>query len=383
MRRWLGKFLSILAKGYSMTSRRSFLTAAASAAALGALASAAPAAAAGPLPINPASKRYRPQGRLGLGGTQVGSNHVATPADQAAGVLQAAWDAGVRYFDTSPWYGLGLSERRFGVFFDDKPRDEFVLSTKIGRVLTPDAAVAGTKVGNWATVPPMRHAYDYSAEGTRRSIEQSLQRLGMSRLDIVFVHDLSPDNADMGDRWTEYFEQARGGAFRELTRMRDEGLIKAWGLGVNTLPPALRAFEVADPDIILSATQYSIVKHADALDRLMPVAEKRGASIVVGAPLNDGFLAGGERFNYRPAPPEMRQKRLRIATLAQEHGTDLRSAALHFAMAHPTVSAIIPGARSATQAVQNVVSVQTPLPAELWAALRRERLIEANAPVPA
>ena len=366
-----------------MTSRRTFI-AGATAGALAAMSGApARANAAEPLPQNPPSARFRPAGRLGIGGTQVGSNHFPTPADQAQGILQAAWDEGVRYFDTSPWYGLGLSERRFGTFFDDKPRDAFTLSTKVGRVLVPDAKVAGTKVGNWAMVPPMRHVYDYSAEGVRRSVEQSLQRLGMSRLDVVFVHDLSPDNADMGDRWTEYFEQARAGAFPELTRMREEGLIKGWGLGVNTLPPALKAFELADPDIILSATQYSIVKHAEALDKLFPLAEKRGASIVVGAPLNDGFLAGGERFNYKPVPPEMRAKRAKVAALAQQHGTDLRTAALQFAMAHPAVSAIIPGARSATQASQNAASVRAKVPAEFWTALRRARLVEADAPLPA
>ena len=366
-----------------MTTRRSFLSGVTGAAAMTALGAPAVGGTPESLPLNAAGRRFRPSGRLGMGGTQVGSNHVPTPANQAAGTLQAAWDEGVRYFDTSPWYGLGLSERRFGTFFDDKPRDAFTLSTKVGRVLMPDAKVAGTKVGNWAVVPPMRHVYDYSAEGVRRSIEQSLQRLGMARIDIVFVHDLSPDNKDMGERWTEYFEQARTGAFPELTRMRDEGVIKAWGLGVNTLPPALHAFDVADPDIILSATQYSIVKHADALNRLMPVAAERGASIVVGAPLNDGFLAGGDRFNYGTVPAEMRARRARIATLAQHHGTDLRTAALHFAIANSTVSAIIPGARSATQAVQNAASIRSTIAPEFWAALKRDRLIEANAPVPA
>ena len=368
-----------------MTSRRTFLAAAASVAAATTLTPATASAQArpAPLPTNRKGGRFKPAGRFGIGGTQVGSNHFETSPDQATGILQAAWDEGVRYFDTSPWYGLGLSERRFGTFFDDKPRDAFTLSTKVGRVLIPDAKVAGTKVGNWAQVPPMRHEYDYSADGVRQSIEQSLQRLGMALLDIVFVHDLSPDNKDMGDRWTDYFEQARTGAFPELTRMREEGIIKAWGMGVNTLPPALRAFEVADPDILLQATQYSIVKHADALNQLMPAVQRRGASVVIGAPLNDGFLAGGERFNYSKVPPEMRAKRARIAALAQEHGTDLRTAALHFAMAHPSVSAIIPGARSATQAVQNADSIRKRVPAEFWAALRRERLIEANAPVPA
>lgn len=366
-----------------MTTRRTFLTAAAGAAVLASAGTAL--AATAPLPTNTTTSggRFKPSGRFGLGGTQVGSNHVPTSPEQAASILQAAWNEGVRYFDTSPWYGLGLSERRFGTFFDNKPRGDFTLSTKIGRVLVPDNKVAGTKVGNWAQVPPMRHVYDYSADGVKRSVEQSLQRLGTDRLDIVFVHDLSPDNGDMGEKWTDYFEQARTGAFVELTKMRDAGVIKAWGLGVNTLPPALKAFEVADPDIILSATQYSLVKHADALNQLVPVVAKRNASIVVGAPLNDGFLAGGERFNYAKVPAEMRAKRARVAALAQEHGTDLRTAALHFAIANPTVSAIIPGARSATQAAQNATSIRAKVPAEFWVALKREKLIEDNAPVPA
>lgn len=336
-----------------------------------------------PLPTNSGSRRWRPAGKVGMGGSQVGSARIVTPVEQAAATLQAAWDAGVRYFDTSPWYGLGLSERRFGTFFDDKPRDEYVISTKVGRVLVPDAKVAGTQVGGWKQVPPMRHEYDYSAKGTRRSIEQSLQRLGMARIDIVFVHDLSPDNGDIKDRWTEYFEQATKGAFPELTRMREQGLIKAWGLGVNRLEPAIKAYEVSDPDIILSATQYSMAKHADALNRLMPIVEKRGASVVVGAPLNDGFLAGGDRFNYGKIPDDLRAKRTRMAALAQEHGTSLRTAALHFALANPNVSAIIPGARSPIQATQNADSIREKVAPEFWAALRREKLIEANAPVPA
>ncbi|MEW9856661.1 aldo/keto reductase [Novosphingobium sp. M1R2S20] len=368
-----------------MTTRRSLLGAAAGLVAAASVPTArAQSGRPAPLPSNDSSgRRFRPKGKLGMGGTQVGSNHFRTPAEQAAMTLQASWDEGVRYFDTSPWYGLGLSERRFGTFFDDKPRDEWVLSTKVGRVLVPDARVAGRKVGNWAQVPPMRHEYDYTAAGVRRSIEQSLQRMGLSQIDIVFVHDLSPDNGDMGERWTEYFEQARTGAFPELTRMREEGIIKGWGMGVNTLEPILRCLEVADPDIHLSATQYSIAKHADALNRLMPEVKRRGVSLVSGAPLNDGFLAGKERFNYGPVPADMRAKRARIAALAQEHGTDLRTAALQFVLANPNFSSIIPGARSPTQAIQNANSVRASIAPEFWAALRRERLIEANAPVPA
>lgn len=186
----------------------------------------------------------------------------------------------------------------------------------------------------------------------------------------------------MGEGWTEYFEQARTGAFPELVRMRDEGIIKGWGMGVNTLEPVLRCLEVSDPDIHLSATQYSIVKHADALQRLMPEIERRGLSLVSGAPFNDGFLAGKERFNYGPVPADMRARRARIAALTQDHGTDLRTAALHFVLANPNFSAVIPGARSPTQAVQNANSARANIAPEFWAALQREQLIEADAPVP-
>ncbi|GLK80251.1 aldo/keto reductase [Methylopila turkensis] len=369
-----------------MTTRRTFLAGAAAGVGVLAAGQAAAQTLLRPLPANPAQAaggRYRPPARLGMGGTQISGNFVAVGDEQAQATLQAAWDAGVRYFDTSPWYGLGLSERRLGAFLHDKPRDSFVLSTKIGRLLKPDQSVAGTKVGNWAEVPPFRHVYDYSAEGARRSIEDSLQRMGLASIDIVFIHDLSPDNGDMKERWTEYLEQAKTGAMPELTRMKNEGLIKAWGLGVNTLEPALAAFEAADPDIILSATQYSLIKHEDALKRLMPVAEKRGASIVVGAPLNAGFLAGKPRYDYAGKIPEGAvEKRRRLSAIAENHGTDLRTMALHFAAAHPAVSAIIPGARDATQAAQNAASMRQTLPPALWEELREAKLIATEAPLP-
>lgn len=369
-----------------MTSRRTFIAGAAAGVAAGAamLAASAPAAAQNlrPLPMNKPGARYRPPHRFGMGGTQVCGNFFPTGAEKAAAALQSAWDNGVRYYDTSPWYGLGLSERRFGAFLQDKPRDEFVISTKVGRLLRPDQSVAGTKVANWAEVPPFKHVYDYTAEGTRRSIEDSLQRLGLGALDIVFIHDLSPDNSDLGD-YAARLEEAKRGAMPELTRMREQGLIKAWGMGVNTLEPALAAFEAADPDVILSATQYSLIKHEDALKRLMPVAEKRGASIVVGAPLNAGFLAGKARYDYAgKIPAGALEKRAKIMEIAARYGTDMRTVALHFAAAHPAVSAIIPGARDATQAAENAASMRATPPAAVWADLREAGLIATGAPTP-
>lgn len=369
-----------------MTTRRQLIAGAAVGAAALAVAPAISPAAAQmlrPFPANPQSKRFRTPTKVGMGGTQVCGNFEVTGAEKARATLETAWANGVRYYDTSPWYGLGLSERRFGDFFQDKPRDAFILSTKVGRLLKPDQKVAGTKVGNWAEVPPFRHVYDYSAEGTRRSVEDSLQRLGVASLDIVFIHDLSPDNGDMKERWTEYLEQAKTGAMPELVKMREEGVIKAWGMGVNTLEPAIAAFEASDPDIILSATQYSLMKHEEALKRLMPLAEERGASVVVGAPLNAGFLAGKARYDYAGRIPEGAiEKRRKLMDVAANHGVDLRTVALHFAAAHPVVSAIIPGARDPKQASENAASMRQTLPAGVWEELRAAKLISAEAPTP-
>lgn len=366
-----------------MPDRRTLLSAAAGVG----LAAAAPALAetlSRPLPVNPRTKRFRPHTRIGMGGVAAGNGFYPATDSEIRAAVQASWDAGVRYFDTSPWYGLGLSERRMGSVLHGLPRDQFTLSTKIGRLLHPAPDASGTDLAMWHSIPPFRHDYDYSAAGARRSVEDSLQRLGVAQLDIVYIHDISPDNGDMKDRWTEYFDQAKAGAMPELTRMREEGLIKAWGMGVNTLEPALAAFEAADPDIILSATQYSIVRHQDALDKLFPVAKARNASVVVGAPLNAGFLAGRQRYDYRGAmPPEALDRRTRLTRIALDHQVDLRTAALQFACAPDVVASVIPGARDATQARQNAESMQIDIPAAFWDTLRRDRLIADAAPVPA
>lgn len=311
----------------------------------------------------------------------IGSAFKPTTDEQAQETLEAAWAGGVRYYDTSPWYGLGLSERRFGHFLHNQKRDDYALSTKVGRILK-----AGEPLDHplWKKPAPFRHAYDYTAAGARRSVEDSLQRLGVERIDIVFIHDLSSDNPDLGERWPEYFEVAAKGAMPELTRVREEGLIKAWGFGVNTIEPILRALEAGDPDIFLSATQYSLMYHEDALNRLLPACDERGVSIVSGAPLNAGFLAGVDRYDYRGKMPEgFEVKRDQMSALAKEYGTDLRTAALQFAAAPSTVSAIIPGARSAQQVTENIASMKARIPVDFWSALKREGLIAENAPTPA
>lgn len=356
-----------------MTTRRSFLATSMLASAAAVSGSAAEKKAAG-------GKHYRPPVKIGMGGVALGNGFAVTPDQQADETMAAAWAAGVRYFDTSPWYGLGLSERRFGHFLDGQKRDEFVISTKIGRLMVPDESF---KHGMWKGHLGFNYKYDYTADGTRRSIEDSLQRMGLSSIDIVFIHDLSPDNGDMKEKWTDFFDIAAKGAMPELTRMRDEGIIKAWGFGVNRPQPILKALEVSDPDLFLAATQYSLMKHEEALENLFPACDKHGVSLVIGAPLNAGFLAGLDRYDYGGKIPEgFKEKREKMNKVAKDHDTDLRTAALQFTAAPAVVSSTIPGARTPKQVQENMESMKAKIPPEFWETLKKEKLISANAPVP-
>jgi len=338
------------------------------------------------LPRNQTTKggHYRPEHRMGLGGLAAGNgfNTVSTD-EEILEMLNAAWDSGIRHFDTSPFYGLSLSERRFGDLLRNKKREDYVLSSKVGRLLTPNAAPL-PKRWHWADHSPFHYKYDYTASGTRRSIEDSLHRMGVSSLDIVYIHDLSPQNSDMGKEWTKFYDDAIKGAIPELTKMRDEGIIKAWGFGVNTPDVVYKSIDVADPDICLLALQYSILDHKQALEKTFPLMDKHGISAVIGAPLNGGFLAGRNRFNYSPViPGEMKKKYTEISSIATKHGIDIKTAALQFAEAPTTVSAIIPGARTMEQVRENVASMKVKIPAAFWSELKSKELIAQNAPTPA
>lgn len=377
---------------HRMTNRRDFLVASAATtlfarpllAAAGEVGSTEPTmgkVVAGTTFANPPGGRFKPLTRIGLGGVAIGNGFAPANEEQCFETLEAAWAAGVRYYDTSPFYGFGLSERRFGAYLHGQKRSDYTLSTKVGRVFT--AGPEQDKAGIWMKPSPFKFTYDYTAEGVRRSIEDSLQRLGVSSLDIVFVHDLSPDNQDMGNKWTEHFAIAAKGAFPELTKMRNEGIIKAWGLGVNRPDPALKTIEVADPDIFLLATQYSMLEHQNALAKTLPALAKKGISVVVGAPLNAGYLAGRDRYDYSgTVPTGVPQKRTRMQAIATKHGIDLRTAALQFCAAHPAVSSVIPGARTAEQVKANVQSMQVAIPNAFWDELKGEKLIAKDAPVP-
>lgn len=324
--------------------------------------------------------RYKMPVNFGIGGTQLGNASVAISDEQARSIVDKAWSEGVRYFDTSPFYGYGLSERRYGAFLDAQKRSDYILSTKVGRIFKPGKRVA--KSGNWIEPSPFDYNYDYTASGTRRSIEDSLQRLGIESIDIVLVHDLAPSNKDLGSKWKEQFEVAKNGAFKELAKMKQEGIIKAWGLGVNDPEPILATLQVAEPDVVLAAIQYSLMNHEEALNKTFVTCQERNVGVIVGAPFNNGFITGADRYNYDGKIPKgFKEKRAQMAAIAKKHKTDLRTAALQFCAAHPAAVAVLPGARSAEQAVQNEASMKVDVPVDFWAELKSKKLIAENAPV--
>src|SRR3954468_6647029 len=322
--------------------------------------------------------RFAPPGPLGFGGAPLGNMFAAIDEAQAEATLQAAWDSGIRYFDTAPHYGAGLSEHRFGAMLRQRPRDSYVLSSKVGRVLTPDPSIT-TGPPPFEAGLPFRARYDYTADGTLRSIEDSLQRLGLARLDIVYVHDIAEDAH--GQNWQEPFAAAMEGAGRALIRLRDEGVIRAWGLGVNRVEACEAALEKSDPDVFLLAGRYSLLDHA-ALHALFPRCAERGVHVVAGGPFNSGLLAGGAHFDYVPASAELLARRARLQEVCTAHGVDIRAAALQFCAAHPVVCAVIPGAKTPDKVVQNAALMHQSIPAAFWRALKDAGLLPLDAPTP-
>jgi D-threo-aldose 1-dehydrogenase len=331
-------------------------------------------------------EHYKPPFRFGIGGVPLGNEFAVVTDKDAYATIEAAWNAGVRYYDMAPWYGLGLAERRYGNFLHNKNRSEFVLSSKVGKLLRASKTAKNKEYFPFSP-SPNDVVYDYTASGVRRSIEDSLQRLGIDSLDIAFVHDISSDNKNLPTPWQEQFEIARKGAFPELTRMREEGLIKGWGIGVNTPEPIMRLLEVADPDVCLLASQYSLIDHKNALDQLFPAARVKNVSFVIGSSLNAGFISGSPRYNYGKEsyriPSAFLEKRARLREVASNHGVDLRTAALQFSAAPDVAAALVVGASNEQQILADYTSMQTKVPAEFWADLKARNLVEQNAPVPA
>ncbi|MEB0060273.1 aldo/keto reductase [Variovorax sp. LG9.2] len=336
---------------------------------------------------NRAQNIFKPEFRFGLGGVPLGNEFEKRTDSDAQATLEAAWSMGVRYYDVAPWYGLGLAERRFGHFLHNQRRDDYLLSSKVGKLFK------ASKDNNHADMFPLSDSpnnlvIDYTADGVRRSIEDSLQRLGVSHLDIAFVHDLSPDFAFFPDGgWEKQYDIARKGAFPALSKMRDEGIIRAWGVGVNTPFAILKVIEDADPDVCLCARQYSLIEHANALNEVLPAVRAKNVSLVMASALNAGLISGSPRYNYGKEnfniPPEVIQKLAQLRAVAARHGVDLRTAALQFSSAPAEAVALIVGAGSAREIQENWNSMQTKIPPEFWSELKQQGLIEQNAAEPA
>jgi D-threo-aldose 1-dehydrogenase len=314
---------------------------------------------------------------LGLGCATLGGSRVPVSREEAEAIVRAAWAAGVRYVDTAPFYGFGQAERCVGDALRDVPRDEWVLSTKVGRLLRPNPSAAEHRQNRM----PFDAVFDYSYDAIMHSFEDSLQRLGLGRIDILYVHDIGPMQHGR-EGHPAIMRTLRGGGYRALEELRRCGAVRAIGIGVNEREVLLEAMEWGIWDAFLLAGRYTLLEQAP-LDDLLPKCHSSGISIVVGGPLNSGILAGRDTWNYQIAPPEIVGRVQAIRSVCDRYQVPLAAAALQFPLAHPAVAAIIPGPRSVTEFAANLNLLRYPIPAALWSDLRDAKLLHPLAPTPA
>jgi D-threo-aldose 1-dehydrogenase len=323
---------------------------------------------------------------LGFGGAPLGNLFAAIADEAATDLVHHAFERGIRYFDTAPHYGNGLSEHRMGAALRALSRDDYVLSTKVGRLLIADRNAPREQNG-YVDVLPFVQRWDYSADATLRSIEDSLQRLGLARIDYVFIHDVARDAH--GDAQPERFREAMDGAVPALARLKAERVIAGFGLGVNDWQVCVDALAHADMDILLLAGRYTLLDQT-ALPQLLPLCVDRGTRVVLGGPFNSGILATGTRppngrpvyFNYAPATTEVLARARAIEAVCEAHRVPLKAAALQFPAAHPAISCVLAGARSTAELDENVALASAPIADAFWRDLRAQRLVDEAAPLP-
>ena len=321
---------------------------------------------------------------LGFGTAPLGNLYRAITDDEADAILDAAWEAGVRYYDTAPLYGLGLSETRLNRFLRDKPRDDYVLSTKIGRLLKATTPDKRDGFGKWFDVPARNEVYDYTYDGVMRSLEFSLERLGTHRVDILFAHDLDVFNHGSWAALEPKLEELMAGGYKALCNLRDQGVITAFGAGVNEWQPCQWMIERGDFDIFLLAGRYTLLEQ-EALESMLPMCEERGIGIVIGGPYNSGILATGAKqgafYNYDPAPQDILERVERIEAVCARHNIRLLDAAFQFTLRHPAVVSVIPGGQGTAEMASNLQAARAEVPAALWSDLKAEGLLREDAPV--
>jgi D-threo-aldose 1-dehydrogenase len=323
--------------------------------------------------------------QLGLGGAGLGDLFDVVDDRDADATLKTAWDAGIRYYDTSPWYGRGQSEHRFGRALYRRPRADYVLSTKVGRVFRAVHDAEHFEHGFWRGGLTFRHHFDYSYDGVMRSFEDSLQRLGLPRIDLLLVHDLDIAHHGSDASVNAYLTQLHNGGWRALTELKDAGLIRGIGAGINQREMIPRLLDLLDLDFFLVAMPYTLLD-TDVLDSEFPLCAARGVGFVIGAPFASGILATGAvqgaRYRYAEATPEVMAKVKRIEAVCERHAVPLAAAALQFPLGHPSVASVIPGALLPEHVTRNVAAFRHPIPAAFWAELKSEGLLRDDAPVP-
>ncbi|MBK3661250.1 aldo/keto reductase [Bradyrhizobium diazoefficiens] len=309
---------------------------------------------------------------IGLGTAPLGGLFAPVSDADAAATLAAGWSAGIRFYDTAPLYGFGLAERRLGAFLRQQPRDSYAISTKVGRLLrAPDGAAVEDE--HYKGTQGERPVFDFSYDGVMRSVEESLVRLGLDRIDVLLVHD--PD---------DHYDDAVTGAFRALQRLRAEGTIKAIGAGMNQSEMLTRFAEAVPVDCFLLAGRYTLLDQG-ALDALFPVCRERGIGILLGGIYNSGILANprtSAKFNYEDADAALVARALELDELCRRHGTELKAAALQFCMAHPAVTVAVMGARNADEVADNIAMSERTVPPTFWQELRARNLVDVRAPLP-
>lgn len=320
---------------------------------------------------------------LGFGTAPLGNLYRAITDLEAQQVLQAAWDCGIRYFDTAPLYGLGLSETRLNFFLRGKPRDEYVLSTKVGRLMQACKPEERTGIGKFFDTPSRREVYDYSYDGVMRSLEFSLERLGVDRVDILFAHDLDIWTHGSQEACDAYVETFLSSGHKALVELREQGVVKAFGAGLNEWPIAQTIAERGDLDLFLLAGRYTLLEQG-ALASFLPLCRQRGIGIVLGGPYNSGILATGPKpgafYDYTAAPQDILDRVAQIEAVCRRHDVRLIEAALNFPLLHPAVVSVIPGGQRVSEVEANHALLDAVVPRALWADLKAEGLLRPDAP---
>ncbi len=322
---------------------------------------------------------------LGIGGVPLGNLYQKCSDADAEATLRTAYDGGIRFVDTAPFYGIGMSEHRIGHFMCPLPRDSWVLSTKIGRVLEARDPALGIDAGPFVDHHPFQYRFDYTYDGVMRSFEDSLQRLATHRIDVLLIHDVDIWTHGSEEGFQAKFKEVMDSGYKALRELRDSGVVKAIGVGVNEVDATMQFARAGDFDCFLLAGRYTLLEQG-ALDELLPWCTEKQVSLFIGGPYNSGILATGAvpgaKYNYEPAPREILDKVAGIERVCERHGVPLPAAALQFPLGHKQVASMIPGARSAREVAQNLTTFKTTIPADLWAELKHEGLLREDAPTP-